>query len=84
MTRDEVAKLFGTTATKVDAAFKRGMKVKVEGFEVNGVILDVPLRVGYPIAVEFNAEVKAGSTCEGLGKKGRCRWIRPDRISAVK
>jgi hypothetical protein len=84
MTRDEVAKLFGTTAAKVDAAFKKGMKVGVEKFAPPGVILAVPLKVGYPIAVEFDAEVPGGSTCEGLGKPKRCRWVRPDRLVEVK
>lgn len=84
MTRNEVAKLFGTTAANVDATFKKGMKVSVEKFLVPGVILDIPLKVGYPIAVEFDSEVLGGSTCEGLGKPKRCRWVRPDRISVIK
>jgi hypothetical protein len=83
MTRDEVAALFGTTAAEVDAEFKKGNKVMVKDFTVRAVIIAVPLAVGKPIGVEFVSEVLNCSSCDGLGKSRRCRWVRPDEILVI-
>lgn len=63
------------------ARLKKGMIVKVKGFDKPAKVVEVVLEVGYPVAVEFEEPIKGGHSCEKRGRHGNCRWVMPQDLT---
>lgn len=46
-------------------------------------VIMIPMRIGEPIALEFDNPILGGHSCNGMGKHGYCWWAAPEEIRSA-